>query len=101
MRVEQPAWEVALYWLPEELVAGHGDAAQDEEGAGPAVEQPEGPVVDGRFPLSYLDNTTAVTPHLPGVSLYLTSSLAEEVAAVRIAVAITACVSLPVLLGNC
>ena len=64
--------KVALYRLPEELVARHREAAEDEEGAGPAVEQPEGPVVDGRLPLSYLDNTTAQlrsVQYLPRLSI--------------------------------
>ena len=51
--------EVALYGLAKELVAGDRDGAEDEESAGPAIEQSEGPVVNGGLPLSYLDNNPA------------------------------------------
>ena len=60
---DSAAREVALYGLPEELVAGDRDGAEDEEGAGPPVEQPEGPVVDGGLLLSYLVSDPAQSPH--------------------------------------
>ena len=55
--------QVALDGFSEELVAGDRDGAEDEEGAGPPVEQPEGPVVYGGFLLSYLDSDPAQSPH--------------------------------------
>ena len=55
--------QVALDGFSEELVAGDRDGAEDKEGAGPPVEQPEGPVVDGGFLLSYLDSNSAQSTH--------------------------------------
>ena len=45
--------QVALYGLTEELIAGDCDGAEDQERAAPSVVQPEDPVVDGGFLVSY------------------------------------------------
>ena len=53
---DSPSRKITLYWLPKELVGGHRDGAEDEEGGGPAVVEAEYPVINGGLLISYLES---------------------------------------------